>query len=160
MLSRVNKRGSLRLCCGRERHIDPSGHQSGGPGGATLLTAHIVADSSSFTATTPGHGTGSFDLLFSFDHVDSRYFDLTNTIAHGGTGTVLTGERFTGTLTQPFNGFPTPDQMWDATTPGGNQLFKVDSSESFVTAVPEPGSLFLLGLGLAGLGAISRRRSV
>lgn len=116
--------------------------------GILILSAKLKTAVSSF-AVNPfdtGLGTGSFDLRFEVDFVHAGYLDVaTNSIF---------GDKLTGTVNVPtlFN----PARMWDGTNTAFGQLLKVDSSETF--AVPEPGSLALVGLSLLGVGFISRRR--
>lgn len=130
--------------------------------GVLILTAHIIANDSTFTATSPGTGQGSFTLTFAIDFFNPSYVDVSNLAVDGGTGLPLFSDIITGTLVQPADeahlGYPPPTHMWDGTGVAGNQLFKVDSSETFgAAAVPEPGSLALFGLALGVMGWASRR---
>lgn len=126
----------------------------GSPDGIAIMAWNLISNVSSFTSSAPGAGTGQFDLVFELTSFNKDYVDPNG----------INRMRFTGTLAQPLGGIPVPDTMWDGTTWGGplgvfspNQIFKIDASKDFFTAVPEPASLALLGLGLAGLG-FSRRR--
>jgi hypothetical protein len=116
--------------------------------GDLALSAHLVSNVSSFAAQG-GTGTGSFDLRFVIDFVNPAYLDAV-------TGSIF-GEKITGTTNFPSQF--TPASMWDGTATATGILLKVDSSQSFIQRVPEPGSLTLMGLGLLGLGAsVFRRR--
>ena len=130
------------------------GGANGGGGGADadgdgvmVLSGHLVFNTASFTASG-AIGTGSFDTRFIIDYVDPAYLDIV-------TGSVFM-DRFTGTTNVPS--FFTPTSMWDGTTPTTVPFLKVDSSQSFA-AVPEPGTVAIIGLGLAGL-ALSKRRKI
>ena len=115
--------------------------------GIMILSGHLVFNTASFTASG-AVGTGSFDTRFVIDYVDPAYLDIV-------TGSVFL-DRFTGTTNVPS--FFTPTSMWDGATPTTVPFLKVDSSQSFA-AVPEPGTVAIIGLGLAGL-ALSKRRKI
>lgn len=116
--------------------------------GILILSAKLKTAVSSFSVNPANMtlGTGSFDLRFEVDFVHAGYLDVaTNSIF---------GDKLTGTVNVPT--LFEPGRMWDGTSTAFGQLLKVDSSETF--AVPEPGSLALVGLSLLGVGFISRRR--
>lgn len=115
--------------------------------GIMILSGHLVFNTASFTSSG-AVGTGAFDTRFVIDYVDPAYLDIV-------TGAVFR-DRFTGTTNVPT--FFTPTSMWDGATPTTVPFLKVDSSQSFA-AVPEPGTVAIIGLGLAGL-ALSKRRKI
>ena len=136
-------------------NINACGHEDG----ILILAASLISATSSFATNTQapfGVGTGAFDLAFRVNFVNAAYLDIaTNSIF---------GDRLTGTINVPSQF--TPDKVWDGKTTctvgigcdPTNLLLKVDSSESFLMTVPEPGSLALVGLSLLGAGFIGRRR--
>jgi hypothetical protein len=134
-----------------------------GTDGTLILSAHIIGNDSTFTATSPGVGQGSFTLTFAIDFFNPLFVDVSNLAINGGTGLPIFQDIITGTLVQPATeatlGYTPPTHMWNGTPVAGNQLFKVDSSETFAPAVPEPGSLALLGLGLGIAGFAGLRRA-
>jgi hypothetical protein len=116
--------------------------------GIIIMSGHLVFNDASFTASGTV-GTGSFDSRFMIDYVDPAYLDIV-------TGSIFQ-DKVTGTTNVPS--FFSPTMMWDGATPTTVPFLKVDSSQSFAAvAVPEPGTLAIMGLGIAGLAMGSRRK--
>ncbi len=116
--------------------------------GIIILSGHLVFNDASFTASGTV-GTGSFDSRFMIDYVDAAYLDIV-------TGSIFQ-DKVTGTTNVPS--FFNPTMMWDGATPTTVPFLKVDSSQSFAAeAVPEPGTLAIMGLGFAGLAMGTRRK--
>jgi hypothetical protein len=133
--------GSTSNDCGTSLD-DPDGD------GILILSGHLVFNDASFT-TSGDVGTGSFDSRFMIDYVDPLYLDI------------VTGSIFQNKITGTTNvaSFFEPAMMWDGTTPTTVPFLKVDSSQSFAAqAVPEPGTLAIMGMGFAGLALGTRRK--
>jgi hypothetical protein len=125
-----------------------------------LLTIVPNNTQSTFSITSPGNGQGSTKLnaklVEAGDFIDPAYLD--------GVSQMLFGVNFESNLNYPAGNSATlnfqkggsglfPDYTVDT---AHDIVFKVDGSNTF--AVPEPGTMMLLGMGMLGLVGVQRRR--
>jgi len=118
------------------------------------------------TFTTPG----TYLQLASYVNTGSGYYGSTGTPSSyepslNGTQ-VASGSVFSGTVTVPFTAYGTDASAATETyfrlgliLNGNGAGINVDYTDISITPVPEPASLALIGLGMAGLIMIRRRNS-
>ena len=124
-----------------------------GTGGTNNLTGPVTFFDPAFFLTPPK----IVSLIFTTENVEPfnhtnpsfQFYNLADALAQ--TGPSVPGAQVTNVGT--CNGCNAPGE---GGTP--NQLLQQDANTTFATAVPEPASLALLGLGLGALGFFSRGR--
>ena len=125
-----------------------------------LLTIVPSNTQSTFTIAGAG-GQGSTKItalqLEAGDFIDPNYLD--------GVSQLLFGVNFESNLNYPAGNSTTQNfhiggsSLFPDYVAGGNDIiFKVDGSNTFTNAVPEPGTMMLLGMGMMGLVGATRRR--
>jgi hypothetical protein len=128
----------------------------------TIVPDGTTSNFTAFTGTSTGQGSARMHATVSSagDFIDQNYLQ--------GVSQLLFGVNFQGTLN-----FPAEDSLTSAFHVGGSSLFpnytvnpksdivfKVDGSNTFQgRAVPEPGTMMLLGMGMLGLVGAKRRRA-
>jgi hypothetical protein len=139
---------------------------AGGTGfddGTLIAMLTIVPENtqSEFTVTAPGAGQGSTKItarvVDGADFIDPAYLQ--------GVSELLFGVNFESNLNYPAGNSSTNNfhiggsSLFPDYVAGNNDIvFKVDGSNTFTNAVPEPGTMMLLGMGMLGFVGAQRRR--
>lgn len=125
--------------------------------GILVLSGTITpGDVGSFTAASGGQsGTGNFNFKGEVTNTNETYIQP-DMASSNGFSTLQLGGNITTDWTAPTG---TP---WGAGLLTDSLVFQADGNQTFVpetTDIPEPGILALLGLGMFGLFATTRRRN-
>lgn len=133
------------------------GFNSGDPTAADpFLEGTLDAVSGSFEILTLGEiGGGSNDIASTITYYNSNYINTDPASA----GVFLEGSEFETTV--EYRGFfsPNPPIIGDDpyTMQTGDLMLIADSNTTF-TAIPEPATSLLIGIGLLGIAAVSRKK--
>jgi hypothetical protein len=133
--------------------------------GTLVGTFNVVAGSgfSNFTTFPSGVGGGftAYDFIVSPTGLDASYIDGVrgpiNDLHFTSSQVLPPGNSTTSGfhMSAPSDGNP---DIYASTATGGNLLLKVDGSNTFTTAIPEPETYALMLAGLGALGFMTRRR--
>lgn len=132
-----------------------------GDGTAIITGTFNPQSSGNFTTTgVKGNGTGQSSITAVIDSFDSNFV---TGLTIGATTTMTTTLQQGTSETRPAGAKPTKYNnvafpTGQAAINAGFELFQADANQNFITAVPEPSSLALVGLALAAGGVATTRR--
>lgn len=122
--------------------------------GIPFLTGSLITTSGTFTAGAGGNSL----LTMAVTGYDAAYIQTdpdSNAPLIGATYDTLVSLVSTGEASASSPG----ETVGSHIVAAGDQTFKADANSEFEGSVPEPGTLFLLGAGLLGLGGLARRKT-
>jgi PEP-CTERM motif len=183
----IDPGGFFKICAQGALGSDLNGTGFSCGTGATILSGHVVSgnatqtgfltslapldqspDGNNYPGITTVTSSGAANLTLQVDSVNTGYFpdllqggfittSLTNTSNITPFGQVNPSSQFS--IDGVANG-GTPNNIGTINgITGPNFQFQADANSSFQRTVPEPGTLALLGIAIAGMGGIARRRS-